>query len=194
MRFGELDLRSFGHSVQMVGVIYSGEGQTFFCAFPDELHTWRQAETHELVMTAEEWVQFLRQSDLLEAEVISRKADGTTKKAFLRKSQRQIDQVIAWRVFRRDAYRCRYCGSETVPLTVDHLVTWETGGPSTEENLVAACKPCNRARGNKPFVDWLLSAKYQDLSRGLQPAERAANEALIHTLDAIPRLDYIRSR
>ena len=50
-------------------------------------------------------------------------------------------------VFARDNWTCQYCGSRT-QLTVDHVVPRSKGGPSTWENIVASCAPCNRRKGN----------------------------------------------
>ncbi|WP_212636678.1 HNH endonuclease, partial [Salmonella enterica] len=54
----------------------------------------------------------------------------------LRKNQRILDQKIAWEVYRRDKYKCRYCGIDNVPLTVDHIITWESGGATHADNLM----------------------------------------------------------
>lgn len=50
-------------------------------------------------------------------------------------------------VFARDDWTCQYCGSHT-QLTVDHVVPRSKGGTSTWENIVAACAPCNRRKGD----------------------------------------------
>src|SRR5262252_5736462 len=50
-------------------------------------------------------------------------------------------------VFARDEWTCQYCGSRS-NLTVDHVVPRSKGGPSTWENIVASCAPCNRRKGN----------------------------------------------
>jgi 5-methylcytosine-specific restriction endonuclease McrA len=50
-------------------------------------------------------------------------------------------------VFARDQWTCQYCGSRS-SLTVDHVVPRSKGGPSSWENIVASCAPCNRRKGN----------------------------------------------
>jgi 5-methylcytosine-specific restriction endonuclease McrA len=120
-------------------------------------------------------------------EVMRTAVDGTVTKAILRKSQRLIEQRVSWAVFKRDGYRCRYCGAEGVPLTVDHLVLWEDGGPSVEENLVSACRPCNKTRGNMSYGDWLHSRYYRQKSSKLTPEGREANDKLLSTLNSIQR-------
>jgi 5-methylcytosine-specific restriction endonuclease McrA len=50
-------------------------------------------------------------------------------------------------VFARDDWTCQYCGSRS-NLTVDHVIPRSKGGPSSWENIVASCAPCNRRKGN----------------------------------------------
>lgn len=50
-------------------------------------------------------------------------------------------------VFARDGWTCQYCGTRS-NLTVDHVVPRSKGGPSTWENIVASCAPCNRRKGD----------------------------------------------
>jgi hypothetical protein len=61
------------------------------------------------------------------------------------------------RVFRRDAFRCVYCG-ETFPeeqLTLDHVEPRMRGGDHSEGNLVTACRTCNTAKGSMPAWAYL---------------------------------------
>lgn len=52
-------------------------------------------------------------------------------------------------VLARDAWTCQYCGSRKSGLTVDHVIPRSRGGKSVWENIVAACAPCNRRKGNR---------------------------------------------
>ena len=52
-------------------------------------------------------------------------------------------------VFRRDGYRCQYCGQHSAHLTLDHVVPKYRGGDSAWENLVSACPQCNRRKGHR---------------------------------------------
>lgn len=51
-------------------------------------------------------------------------------------------------VFLRDRFSCQYCGRRD-DLTFDHLVPRSRGGLTTWENVVAACSPCNLAKGSR---------------------------------------------
>jgi hypothetical protein len=82
------------------------------------------------------------------------------------------------RVFRRDAYRCAYCGEIFEPrlLTVDHVEPRMRGGDHSDGNLVTACQPCNAAKGAAPA--WLYLAD--------RPVER--ENFLLHAEHVWPRL------
>lgn len=100
---------------------------------------------------------------------------------------------VVWDVYRRDGFLCSYCGAGDVPLTVDHIVLWEQGGPSTRDNLLTSCKKCNKTRGNMSFEEWLESDHYKRVSRGLSEMNRVANEDARNRLPSIKRTP-IRSR
>lgn len=50
-------------------------------------------------------------------------------------------------VLRRDRHTCAYCGHRAT--TVDHVRPRCQGGPTTWNNLVAACFPCNQRKGGR---------------------------------------------
>jgi len=181
-----IPLLEIGNTIQISGVLFSGADKHYLIPFPEEHNNeieWTDCKI--LKPTLEEWKTLLRQTDLLETEVLANDNHGLIK-AILRKSQRQIDQKVAWNVYRRDGYKCRYCGRDTVPLTVDHLVLWEVGGPSIEENLLSSCKNCNKARGNMEYSDWLKSEFYLNVSKGLDDEVIMNNQLLVETLKDIP--------
>lgn len=194
MKIQDVGLLKFGNTIQLVGAVYSGEGLLYLAMFPEDrslIHGDFRfgGEDSDLVvldMDDEDWKVFLRQTDLMEVEVVTRASDGTLAKAIVRKSARQIDQGVSWRVFKRDGYACCYCGNDSTPLTIDHLITWESMGPTIEENLLSACRKCNKTRGETEYGAWLLHPYYLEVSKKLTPERRAANAALYHTLSAIP--------
>ena len=51
-------------------------------------------------------------------------------------------------LFLRDEFQCQYCGGHG-DLTFDHVVPRARGGITSWENVVAACSPCNLAKGSK---------------------------------------------
>lgn len=210
MNLSDLNLLDIGHTIQLAGAIYADGETMYLVPLPHELTGEQMVtlfarcdttkDTREylpveiLEMALPEWEVFIRQTDLLEVEVKETDAEGKVAKAIVRKSQRQIDQGVSWKVWKRDGYRCRYCGIDGVPMTVDHLVLWEDGGPSTEANLVTACRKCNKVRGSIPYAEWLRHPHYKKASRNLIMKAVEDNEALVATLPAIPRVKHIKSR
>ena len=54
-------------------------------------------------------------------------------------------------ILRRDQFCCQYCGIElnSKDATVDHVTPKSKGGASSWVNMVAACRDCNLAKGNR---------------------------------------------
>lgn len=192
LKLNEMNLLEFGNEILLGGIIYSGKGKNFICLIPNEADI--SDEFCILNLSMEEWKQVLKQTDLKETEILQQANDGKLVKAIVRKSARIIEQGITWKVFHRDGYRCRYCGKQGIPMTVDHLVLWEDGGPSIEENLLTSCRRCNKTRGNTLYPDWLNSSYYGKVSVNLTQEVRDLNLSLVDTLDQIPVRVHVKSR
>jgi 5-methylcytosine-specific restriction endonuclease McrA len=52
-------------------------------------------------------------------------------------------------IFARDQWACQYCGTSHPQLTVDHVIPRSKGGPSSWDNVVTCCAPCNRRKGDR---------------------------------------------
>jgi 5-methylcytosine-specific restriction endonuclease McrA len=54
-------------------------------------------------------------------------------------------------VLARDQYTCQYCGTQPgrALLTIDHVIPRSRGGTTCWENVVTACGPCNRRKGDR---------------------------------------------
>lgn len=63
----------------------------------------------------------------------------------------QVVALTRRNVLLRDGNTCVYCGFVGVgrELTIDHVLPRSRGGRSAWENLVAACGPCNRRKGDR---------------------------------------------
>ena len=202
MKFSDIKLTELGTTIQMAGAIYAGNDRTFVFPFPGCLRDTRlpehligeQGHVHTVEMTTEDWKTLLRQTDLVEVEAIVQAKDGELYKALIRKSQRQVDTQVQWNVYRRDNFMCRYCGTEKSPLTVDHLVRWEDGGPTIEENLVAACRKCNKVRGDTAYAAWLRHPYYVEHSQKVSFAYQELNRRIADTLANIPRVHIKKDR
>lgn len=90
--------------------------------------------------------------------------------------RRPLPPGLKFDIWRRDGFRCRYCGKtaleESVILEVDHVVPVAAGGTDEPANLVTACRDCNRGKGDsaasvEPWifegwghaVEWVLEAQ-----------------------------------
>lgn len=51
-------------------------------------------------------------------------------------------------IFRRDKFRCQYCGAYSANLTIDHVIPRHAGGDHSWSNVVTACCSCNHRKGS----------------------------------------------
>jgi hypothetical protein len=74
-------------------------------------------------------------------------------------------------IFKRDKFRCRYCGrgiknDPSVMLVLDHIVPISEGGTATILNLVTACNDCNIGKGAER-LDWKVVKQLQEENKQL---------------------------
>ena len=65
---------------------------------------------------------------------------------------------------------CCYCGvkegrARAAKFDREHLVPLSRGGHVTRQNIVPACRRCNRGRGNRPLFTWFRAQEFWDASR-----------------------------
>jgi len=73
----------------------------------------------------------------------------------------------------RDRYTCQYCGVVgPSDLEVDHIVPRGRGGSDRPDNLVAACRVCNAAKGNRTASEFGYPGVQE---RATQPLRVAAH-------------------
>ncbi len=83
-------------------------------------------------------------------------------------------------ILKRDNYRCQYCGTHGVEMTVDHIVPKVRGGKDSWENMVAACIRCNNRKGNLTPEQ----ANMPLLSVPRKPHPLSFIQSHVHTTDA----------
>ena len=193
LKLSDLNIYDFGNKIQISGIIWSGKGLVFITPAPDKKEDLSNPKL--LPLTLEEWQRLLKQTDSLETEIFQKDPSGITK-IILRKSQRQIDSYVQWKMFQRDNYTCRYCGRTGIPLSADHVDLWEDGGPSILENLLSSCRQDNKDRGRMKYEDWINSDIYKRKSKNLPDDIKALNLAVLDTLPSLrsQRIQHIRSR
>lgn len=179
--FKDINLLQFGNEIQTVGMVMSDRDSIYLIEYPAASFTGKDVK--QIVISEGQWQDLLNQLDSCQVEV-----NWAGKKATFRKCQRVIDNFICWKVYKRDGYTCRYCGRNDVPLTVDHVILWEEGGQSVEENLITCCKPCNRERGRMQYDEWLKSSSYKKLSQGLDDVTFNDNARVVEKLDYLKTL------
>jgi len=61
-----------------------------------------------------------------------------------------INKTIRFEVFKRDAFKCQYCGKfpPEITLEIDHINPKSKGGKDIINNLVTSCFDCNRGKSN----------------------------------------------
>ncbi len=185
IKLSDINLLDVGTNLFLAGTLWTGNGRAIIALFPDG-DFGKNRDIEILRMDVNDWQNFLRQSDIQEVEILKHD-NGNIVKAIARKTQRLIETHITWTVYKRDGYRCRYCGRDGIALTVDHIILWEEMGPSIEENLLATCRKCNNMRGNTPYEKWIVSPEYEQVSRNLDSLTKQKN------LDIVNQLEYLRS-
>lgn len=72
-------------------------------------------------------------------------------------SHRRVSNNIRLKVFQRDDFTCKYCGTRGTAetLAIDHMMPVVLGGTSELENLVTACLYCNSMKGAKELSAYL---------------------------------------
>src|SRR6185436_8948776 len=68
---------------------------------------------------------------------------------------RQEVKFTRHNIFERDKNMCQYCGHvfERTDLNLDHVVPRDRGGPTTWENIVCSCIPCNTRKSNRTPIE-----------------------------------------
>ncbi len=101
----------------------------------------------------------------------------------------QLSREEAMKVFKRDNFKCQYCGLDGLSsfenwliLTIDHVHPYARGGSRKMDNLLTACQPCNILKGKKVFVSRedakeYVVAKRAEWSRRFQEEAKAAGAA-----------------
>ena len=67
--------------------------------------------------------------------------------ALSRVERGKVTNKIRFKVYEKDGYRCRKCGSKN-NLEIDHIIPIARGGKSTFDNLQTLCHDCNQRKRN----------------------------------------------
>lgn len=97
---------------------------------------------------------------------------------------------------------CIYCGS-TKAVALDHVVSRNSGGRETGDNIVYACRSCNSSKGDRDLLEWrqqrgifpplfvlrvyLKEALTYAVEHGIMQAPLASVAGVPFSVTAIPR-------
>lgn len=70
-------------------------------------------------------------------------------------SRKAISKKTRFEVFKRDAFRCQYCGEAApdVVLHIDHIKPVKEGGDNDLTNLITSCSNCNLGKSARELDD-----------------------------------------
>lgn len=78
-----------------------------------------------------------------------------------------IPPAIRRTVIERDWKGCVYCGADPFKhgdIEIDHVWPASRGGTDTVDNLVVACRRCNRSKGSWAPQEWLSTARFDQFA------------------------------
>lgn len=69
------------------------------------------------------------------------------------KNNKQVSKRRRFEIFKRDRFRCQYCGQSPpqVTLEIDHVIPRSSGGDNSAVNLLTSCFDCNRGKSDVPL-------------------------------------------
>lgn len=98
-----------------------------------------------------------------------------------------------YNIWLRDGGECAYCCAEvsTSELTYDHVYPRSRGGPTTWENIVCACQPCNTRKANKTTAEAKMFPRVTP--RKPKPVELAVKKRMLDEGQKLHQswLDYL---
>jgi len=104
-----------------------------------------------------------------------------------------VSKRTRFEIFRRDGFRCFYCGTrgnETTGagLTIDHVIPEALGGTDDPENLVSACGDCNAGK-TSTAPDSALLAAVDEAVAAMKAARALALKAMLADMGARDKYD-----
>ena len=105
--------------------------------------------------------------------------------------------IMRWRAqaWRRQNRLCCHCGHPMMrrAVTTEHIIPVSLGGRDVEDNIAAACNPCNQRRSNSMSPIWfkylppeMKAAALAEYDRCLTMAMKARHSVRIAALAEFP--------
>ncbi|EPB3353881.1 HNH endonuclease [Escherichia coli] len=107
----------------------------------------------------------------------------------VKKIRSGITKKIRFEVFKRDGFKCQYCGSSApdVILHVDHINPVSKGGDNDMMNLITSCDSCNGGKSDKLLSDNSIMEKQRQQLHELN-TKREQLEMMIKWRDGLKSL------
>jgi len=104
--------------------------------------------------------------------------------------RKQISKKIRFEVFKRDSFKCQYCGATApeVILHVDHIKPFSKGGTNDLTNLITSCAPCNLGKRDRQLDDKTAVSKSRAQMEELQ-ARREQLEMMMEWQESLRDLN-----
>ena len=124
-----------GHA-QVVANTDSGEFKTY------DFHQWRDFSTRNPSDSND---------DVVRTVALRIRVPRVILLLFFDRLPRKEVKFTRHNIFERDRNTCQYCGRifDRRDLNLDHVIPRDRGGPTTWENIVCSCIPCNTRKANK---------------------------------------------
>lgn len=152
-----VDIEGFRREVSRLSDRIDGASSDLDLSTRDACHTAKQL-TATMAGSATEGIsvgmqRFLWLSERMETfqESLETVA-GSMRARLLARTMNRDDSMagqVRQAVLDRDDYICRYCGRRSQTMEVDHIIPVSQGGGSTLDNLVTACRECNRRKAGR---------------------------------------------
>lgn len=112
-----------------------------------------------LVLALAERVDVLSESDVVfsSAELTMAVPSVVRLRYFVKVPYKRTAPLSRRAVFARDRGKCQYCFRAAE--SIDHVIPRSKGGPHSWDNVVACCRRCNTAKGDRLLGDCHLSLR-----------------------------------
>lgn len=132
--------------------IKNGNSKYSLNSFTRRFGGWRNA-LKEFIEYVNSDVEIQTTEDKLVNETVINNSNSNQIKIKTRRTPRDINERLRFKVLKRDNFKCVYCGKSpatdsNVELHVDHIIPWSKGGETVIENLQTLCSKCNLGKSD----------------------------------------------
>lgn len=132
--------------------IKNGNSKYSLNSFTRRFGGWRNA-LKEFIEYVNSDGEIQTTEDKLVNETVINNSNSNQIKIKTRRTPRDINERLRFKVLKRDNFKCVYCGKSpatdsNVELHVDHIIPWSKGGETVIENLQTLCSKCNLGKSD----------------------------------------------